>query len=307
MKTINNERGGVLVFVVIGMLAMIALTGLVIDGGMLYMEKSHLKKVANAAVLSGAQELKMQDDDENTSEKMIKEIVDDIVAAHNETNSLENCHVYNDQKVIVEMSKQVPLAFSTLFGIDFATVKVRSVAEIGQIGSAYGVAPLGVDESIALNFMQEYKLKVDQTEVDSGNFGILALGGPGAQTYEYNLKYGYPEKVSIGDVIDTQTGNIAGKTRSGVQEKVNACNWSPGMQYSRDCERIILVNVYKPYQVDQNQVKQVQVTGFAYFFITKPMAENDTSVTGMFIKMAGKGEIEAAAKNKGAYGIRLTE
>jgi hypothetical protein len=292
------------------MLAMMTLTGLVIDGGMIYMEKTHLKKVANAAVLSGAQELKWEhnDDNENGSYKQkVKEIVSEVVAAHDETPSHENTYVYDDRKVTVLLTKKVPLIFATLFGRDDVDVKVKATAEIGKVGSVYGVAPLGIDESIELNYKQEYKLKVDQTEVDTGNFGILALGGFGAKTYEYNLKHGYDGEVKIGDIIDTQTGNIAGKTREGVQEKVNACNWMTGSAIERDCERIILVNVYKPYAHDQNQVKQVQVTGFAYFFITEPMGQNDTAITGMFIKMAGKGTIDPGAKNKGAYGIRLTE
>jgi hypothetical protein len=304
MNILKDERGGALFLVVIGMLAMITMAGLAIDGGMIFMERSNLQKVANASALSGAQELKWE---ENSSESKVKKIVDHIITAHDETDILESCDVYNDQKVTVKLTKQVPLAFSTLFGIDYATVKAKAVAEIGQIGSAYGVAPLGIEESITMNYMQEYKLKVDQTEVSSGNFGILALGGPGAKTYEYNLKFGYPDQVKIGDIIETQTGNIAGKTRAAVQDKINSCYWVPGSEFSRSCERIILVNVYKPYQYDDGQVKQVQVTGFAYFFITEPMNENDTSITGMFIKMAGKGTIEAAAKNKGAYGIRLTE
>jgi hypothetical protein len=310
VKKINNERGGVLLIVVLAMFAMMTLTGLVIDGGMVYMEKTHLKKVANASVLSGAQELKWahNDDDVNGSyKKKVKEIVYEVIAAHDETTSHENTYVYNDRRVTVYLTKRVPLVFSQLFGKDYVDVKVKSTAEIGKVGSLYGVAPLGIDESVDLDYKQEYKLKVDETEVDTGNFGILALGGFGAKTYEYNLKYGYDGEVKIGDIIDTQTGNIAGKTREGVQEKVNACNWTAGSEIERDCERIILVNVYKPYNYDQNQVKQVQVTGFAYFFITEPMLQSDTAITGMFIKMAGKGTIDPGAKNKGAYGIRLTE
>jgi hypothetical protein len=304
MFCLNNERGGTLVIVLLAMFGMLTITGLVIDGGKLYMQKSHLQKVANAAVLSGAQELKMNS---GSSNQVVKEIVDDILLAHDETASLKNCDVYNDSKVTVQLEKNVELAFSTLFGIQTAPVYVTATAEIGQVGKAYGVAPLGIIESHELVYMQEYKLKVDQSESENGYFGILALGGPGAKTYEYNLKHGYPAQVEIGDIIDTQTGNIAGKTREGVQEKINACHWSQGQAFSRDCERIILINVYRPYNYDDGQLKQVQVTGFAYFFITEPMSSQDTSITGMFIRMAGKGTIEATALNKGAYGIRLTE
>jgi hypothetical protein len=300
MKYLKNECGSSLILVVLSMFAIICFVGLVIDGGRVYMERSHLQKVANAAALSGAQEL-------TKNETKVRKIVDEILEAHHELESLKKCDVIHEHKVIVHLKKELPLAFSSLFGFQTVPVFANASAKIKRIGKAVGAAPLGIDESVPLQFNTEYKLKVDQTEADNGFFGILALGGTGARTYEDNLRYGYQEEIKTGDIIETQTGNIAGKTRSGVQEKVDACYWTAGMDYERSCERIILVAVYKPYEYEGGQVKQVQVTGFAYFFITEPMGNNDTAITGMFIKMAGKGTIDDNAQDKGAYGIRLTE
>jgi len=186
-------------------------------------------------------------------------------------------------------------------------LKVHAAAELAVMGEASGAAPLGIDDRVELDYYKEYKLKVDQTESEYGYFGILALGGPGAATYEDNLRDGYQDPLELGDVIDTQTGNIAGKTRRVVKEKVSHdCNYTPSETLERDCERVLLVPVYTPYKQGGNQLKHVEITGFAYFYITEPMDWKDTSITGMFVKRAGKGVYESGAYDKGAYAIRLT-
>ena len=207
----------------------------------------------------------------------------------------------------VNIEKNVPLAFSSLFGKESVEVVSYAAAELRMMGKAVGAAPLGIDEKVELEYYKEYKLKVDSTEVDHGFFGILALGGPGAKTYETNFRNGYQEEIKIGDILETQTGNIAGKTRSVVAERVNGCHEHPRDVNVRDCSRVILIPVYTPHNFNGKQLKEVEVKGFAYFYITDPMSPKDTSITGMFIKRAGTGFEEPDAINKGAFSIRLTE
>ncbi|HEY4552829.1 MAG TPA: pilus assembly protein TadG-related protein [Bacillaceae bacterium] len=296
---LKREDGNVLILTAIALLALLAITGLVIDGGMVYMQKSHLQKTANAAALSGAQEL-------TNSEESVQKVVQDILASHDETVSMNQLNITMNDQVNVRLTKPVNLAFSSLFGIDAVDVRAEATASLGVMGRAVGVAPLGVDETTPLQLYQEYQLKVGSGDSEAGNFGILALGGSGARTYEENLRYGYQEELKIGDVVATQTGNIAEKTRSAVQEKINGCPESPDNLFKRDCSRIILVPVYKPYNQTSNQVKEVIITGFAYFYIKDPMNSKETSVTGIFIERAGTGFTEKGASNYGAYAIRLS-
>lgn len=278
------------------------MAGLVVDGGTMYAVKSHLQTTANAAVLSGAQELTGEQSD-------VEAIVGDILAHHNEQSSLAPQDLKIDMKstVRVKLSKKVPLAFSRLFGKESVKVEAEAAAQILPMSAAEGAAPLGIDESIPLEYNKPYKLKVDSSGVESGYFGILALGGPGAATYESNLKYGYQSEIKIGDVIDTQTGNIAGKTREGVQLRIDSDPYPEGDYSHRDDPRIILIPVYKPYDQDSNQLKSIEVTGFAYFYILEPMSSKDTSITGMFIERTGTGYAEPGTVDKGAFAIRLVE
>ncbi|WP_243354981.1 pilus assembly protein TadG-related protein [Bacillus litorisediminis] len=296
----KKETGNALVFVSIALMTLLAITGLVIDGGMVYKTKIHLQKVANAAVLSGAQELT------NNQEK-VEEVVYEALSKNDQDAVVENLEITMGEKVAVDLEVPLSLAFSKLFGKDQVMVKAHAAAELRTMGRAAGAAPLGIDESIPLEYYKEYELKVDQHDNDTGNFGVLALGGTGADTYEYNLRHGYQNEIAVGDILETQTGNIAGKTRTVIRERVNGCDENPRDVNVRDCSRVILIPVYEPIAYQGNQLKQVKIVGFAYFYITDPMDEHDTSIKGMFIERTGTGYEEPGALERGAFSIRLTE
>ncbi|PKR77268.1 hypothetical protein CEY16_11055 [Halalkalibacillus sediminis] len=293
----KNERGHAAVIVTFSFTALLAMTGLVVDGGMLYMTKTHLQKTANASVLSGAQELTADD------ELTVRQIVDETLGHHEELDSFSGIIINLDEKVTLELQKPVNTVFMKLFGIDSIDVEARATASLGKMGRAIGAAPLGIDESVQLNYGEEYSLKVDAGDSDTGNFGVLALDGPGAQTYEQTLLWGSDYELTVGDVLDTQTGNIAGKTRSSVEELVNSCE----NMYERDCRRILLIPVYKPYNHDQNQMQQVEITGFAYFYISEAMSHDDDTIRGTFIERTGTGFELDEAVERGAFTVRLTE
>lgn len=299
-RGLAEETGSTIILAALAMLVLLVMTGLAIDGGMVYMTKSELQKTANASVLSGAQEL-------TAYEAKVEEVTREVVAAHQDGSSIQSLSIEMEKRVAVDLVKTVDLAFSKLLGMETVKVHAHSAAELRTMGRAVGAAPLGIDDSIALEYNREYQLKVDSGDVQFGNFGILALGGTGARTYEENLRKGYQNELSVGDIIPTQTGNIAGKTREVIREKVNGCPEFPRDLNKRDCSRIILVPVYTPYNHDGNQMKEVKITGFAYFYITDPMDSKDTSIKGLFIERAGTGYEENAGVNKGAYSIRITE
>lgn len=297
---IHDQKGSAVIifsFLLIGLLGII---GLVLDGGTLFVTKTHLQKTANATALSGAQEL-------FSDEQTVTSIVNEILNAHNEQTSLNTLTIEMGNKITVDLKKEVHLTFLRLFGFNKAPVKVSATATLFPMGRARGAAPLGIDEAIPLEFYKSYKLKVDQTEVDAGNFGILALEGPGAKTYEDNLRNGYSGEIQIGTIIETQTGNIAGKTRTVINDRINACPYLPGDINHRDCSRILLVPIYQPYNYVLNQLKEVKITGFAYFYILEPMNSHDTAVTGMFIKRVGNGFGDSSSLNRGAVSVKLTK
>ncbi|WP_047983908.1 pilus assembly protein TadG-related protein [Ornithinibacillus californiensis] len=292
----RRENGNVLLLASVALMGLLAIAGLVIDGSKLYMTKAELQKIANAAALSGAQELTVE------NESVVRMIVDEVIAKHDTEATLENVEIVMNDYVKVSLKDQVSLTFSTILGIDYVDITADAKASLGVMGRAFGAAPLGISDSLELIYGEKYYLKVGSGDSEYGNFGILALEGPGASTYEDTFRNGYSEELKVGDIINTESGNVVGKTSLVVQEKINSCS-DPT---ERDCERIILVPVYRPYENDSNKIKQVQITGFAYFYIEDPMDERGT-VPGVFIRRTGTGFTETGAVDRGAYSIRLTE
>jgi hypothetical protein len=300
-KMFREQQGSTIILMGFSLMLLLTVVGLVIDGGTMYAAKSHLQKAANAAVLSGAQELTGQ-------QPVVENIVNDILLHHHEENSLiGKPEIQMKSNVRVHLQKQVPLGFSRLFGKESVSVKVEAAAQIFPMSIASGAAPLGIDESIPLVYNKPYRLKVDMEGSDTGFFGILALGGPGAKTYEENLKDGYSFDISIGDIIETETGKVEGKTREGVQLRINSDTYPPGDYSHRDSPRIILIPVYRPYEQTSNQLKKIEVTGFAYFYILEPMSEHDSEINGMFIERTGTGFAKPGTVDKGAFAIKLVE
>ncbi|AOM83862.1 pilus assembly protein TadG-related protein [Salisediminibacterium beveridgei] len=295
-RHVKNERGNVLMIVSLGFTTFLGMVGLVIDGGMFYMEKTSLQKAANAAVLSGAQEL-MEDEME------VELIVDEVLDQHGEAASVDQLAVFMEERVTLTLSRDMQTAFMMIFGIDAVEITAEAKAGIGPVGRADGVAPLGIDESIELEYEEEYLLRVDEEDVDTGNFGILALEGKGANTYEDTLKYGSEEEFSIGEIVGTQTGNIANPTRRAIDHLISLCD-DP---YDRQCGRTILIPVYKPIDPVGNQVKEVEITGFAHFYILEPLDPKDTKIRGKFIERTTHGYVEEGAIYRGAFTISLME
>lgn len=301
-RIMKEESGSALVLFTLSFMVILGIAGLVIDLGIAYNTKSHLKKAADAAVLSGAQEL-------TNSSDAVKKVVEDILDAHKENGSLKEMDIMpnGENKLRVALEKDVPMYFLKLFKVNSIKVSAASAASLAPISRGDGAVPLGIDDSIPLVYMQEYTLKVDSGDSSYGNFGILALSGPGAQLYEQDLQYGYKGELKVGDIIDTQTGNIEGKTRDAINARIAGCSYTANDINHRDCPRIVMILVYKPYNVQANQLKQVKITGFAYFYIKQPMGKSDSSITGYFIRRAGTGYGDENIRDNGAYAIKLTE
>lgn len=309
-KLLTNEKGNVLLIVSIAFTGLLAMTGLVIDGGSYFMKKTDLQKVVNAAALSGAQELVVGDMNPVLVESRVRQIVHEVVSFHDESIVLndEDIEVQLNNSVTVNLKKPLALAFSSLFGIESVDIVTRATAGLGIMGSAQGAAPLGIERSTLIENghgpNHEFNLKVDQRNVETGNFGALALGSTGADTFEENLKTGFNDVISINQILDTEAGNMNQPTNRAVTHLINQPCDGPT---ERNCPRRILVPVYEPIIVSNGRIQQIKVVGFAYFYISAPFNSSDSTVRGYFVEYADTGIVNENAESHGAYSIRLIE
>lgn len=298
-RLIKEETGAVIIIVALVMVVFLGISALVIDGGMLYMEKQKLQDITDAAALAGAQELPTS--------------IDKATAQANKTIALNETYPnlfninFNENKhrITVRAEKSVNLVFAKALGFNQAVVAAFSKVEIGPLTSGRGAVPVGIEYTSQITFGDIKYLKVEDATI--GNFGALALAGPGANLYEEDLKNGYANTLRVNQIIDTQTGNLAGPTSRAVNYRIAACPTSTYLNHPDDCPRIILVPVFQSVVTEQNQVKQVKIVGFAKFFIeTVNSGSQSAEIVGRFIEDADSGEVDYSSINYGAYGYKLT-
>lgn len=295
-KLLNHEHGNISILFAFSIVLLLGAVGLVVDVGSVFKEKSDLKKMASTAALSGAQELT------NGDPNRVKNVVNTILSSYQAAPNLDDLQINLNQQVRVTLRKSVPMVFIKLFGIQEMSVKQSATANLNALsGLANGATPLGVPDTLELTYGQPVKLKLGAGDSTTGNFGILALEGKGASTYEETLKYGSKIPFSVGDIVGIETGNIEGPTERAVNYRIAQCPNPSADTTVRNCARILPVIVY--HTLNDRQIK---VVGFAYFYL-QPMSDKG-EIVGTFIKRVVTGTYGGIGTvDRGVYMTRLTE
>jgi hypothetical protein len=137
-----NQRGQALVLTVVFLVALTAMSALVLDVGSWYRADRKLQANADAAALAGAQALPENPAEAHAVALDYAERNDGGVAAGDITVSRG---VVDDDTISVEAERPTPGFFATAFGLGSVTVRARAVARSGVPGSARWAAPIGVD------------------------------------------------------------------------------------------------------------------------------------------------------------------
>ena len=314
---IKSEAGSVAVIVAISFTVLMGLTALVVDVGRLYVEQNRLVKAVDSAALAAAQELARSS---TSVESTAKEYAD-----YNGVNPDEIIVAVNgsEKMVTVEAVRKVEFTFAPFIGFTDSNVRARAKAKVGAISSVNGAVPFAVEKQNFV-FGQPYVLKYgansnfdhgdDDTIDGSGNrvgwYGALSLGGTGASRYEENLKNGFNGVLKVGQIVDTETGNVSGPTTVGIKFRLDNCTHTPRCsinQYSPACPTIIWVPVITPI-ISGNQVKQVEIVGFAAFLIEDIAGSGlNNYVKGYFIRETTSGEFGNSSDGYGLMAVKLIE
>ena len=299
MKILKQETGAVIVLVALMMTVFLGSLALVIDVGSLYLEKNRLQKMADAAVLAGAQELPASFDRAQTA-------VAQTITMNGGKPS--NFHVStNETNTVLEVTGTVTgkLYFAKLFGVDDPDLSATAKVTLHSLTSGKGAIPLGISKTQNLAFGTHQVLKVSESA--SGNFGAIALTGPGAKLFETDLTNGYDFELKVNDILNTETGKMASPTVRAVQNRVNKCPQATYDNYAPDCARLVLIPVIEPVDISSNQIKQVKVVGFATFFLEGVSSTNEgAEVSGRFVQFTKEGGNSQIQPNYGTYGMKLS-
>lgn len=301
-RLIKEEKGATVVLVALCITVLVGMAAIVTDVGLVYLNKWKLTNAVDASVLAGAQELPQSPDS-----AVIKAL--DYAAKNGLDPTTVQVTVSIDKSEISMVSqKEVNLFFARAIGYSKSNVEAKAKAKVGPLKSVMGVAPLGIQEQ---NFIygQQYQLKMGQGV--NGWFGPLTLGSSGASNYEANLEKGYNLELKVGDIINTETGDMSGPTKQGIKYRIDNSVRTPPNTYDnfdRDCLQVLMIPVIRPVSYDNGQVKSVEIVGFAAFFVDRvPSSGNDSIVTGYFVNQIATGDIDFNQTGYGLNGVKLIQ
>lgn len=120
----------------------------------------------------------------------------------------------------------------------------------------------------------------------------------------YNARYGYDGELEIGDMVNTEPGNMASLANS-IKYYINSIDDS-FEDFEKDSDRVWIIPIVD--SLDVNGRTEVEIVGFAQFFVeTIEKKSGKIEVEGRFFEYVVNGEIDFDLIGTGAYGIKLME
>ncbi|TMC00164.1 MAG: hypothetical protein E6J42_01585 [Chloroflexi bacterium] len=194
----NNERGQVLILMVLGLAALLGAVALTLDIGMAYHERRGLQNAVDAAALAGAIEL--------PSSASLAETKARAWAAKNGitdkdglTVTISNTYIPNDT-ITVSVSRHVPYYFSALLGIKGGNVPATGRARVGSPAGMNRFVPLAVQQTTfaGLSPGAAATLKYDSQDATKGNSLALAFpGSSGANDFRHDIYNGSTQTLCV--------------------------------------------------------------------------------------------------------------
>jgi len=271
----QKERGSVVVLVTLALTALLGFCALVTDVGLIYAQKAHLQNSVDAAALAGVQELP---NDLSQAEQKARDY-----ASKNGVSAVTVTFEANNAKIIVQATQQVPTYFARIWGINEAQISVSAKALMVPPTGLYGAVPLSVLDENKLVYGEPYVLKEGGGSGNTGWYGVLALSGNGASSYEEDLGNGYQGTLSVGQIVEVKNGNMSGPTTKGIAARLAQDTRVPRntfAEHDRNAPEIMYIPIVTPYGH-----KEMKIVGFAAFFLDGvPGNGNDSIITGRFLQ-----------------------
>lgn len=299
IKKIDNQNGVTQIIVVFALTVLIGASALVIDVGAAMAKRIQFSNAIDAATLAGVMEL--PGNSTNAVAVANQYIVSNGFQATDVTISIGD----NDHSISISGNLPHNFYLAPVMGINSTTLGASAKAVIGPISKTSGLRPFGIDNQ-SLVFGQQVTLKDGGGGGDNGNFGGVAfLDLFGANEFNQNILYGFNGTIEIGDVIDTEPGNMASSINT-VAQVINSDPCSTYDNYDPNSPRVWIIPVLDDMDVDGRSA--VTVVGFAAFFVEVAGTNaGKAEVTGRFIEFTTNGEIDEMAPDIGVYAMKLVE
>ncbi|WP_425059623.1 hypothetical protein SCACP_02150 [Sporomusa carbonis] len=297
MRFISDQRGSIAVMIGLALTTLIGFAAIVVDAGLLYLNRVELVNVVDAAALAGVQDLPVD---------TVKAAVSGqaYAAQNGHPGDVVAVNVPTSRAVTVSAVRTVDLIFAKVLGLTSADVRARAAAVLKPVSGVIGVVPFGVVKQDFI-YGQTYNLKVGAGDGYSGNYAALALGGTGSRNYTDNIKFGYDAKLSVGQWVSTETGNMSGGTTEGVRYRLNLDPTATFQTVEKGSPRIVIVPLIESITNDTGR-HDAKIVGFAGFFLEGVAGSGNLNyVSGKFMQVVVAGDVSGTAPDTGVYSATL--
>ena len=291
LKKLSSERGISLVLFSMLLVVLLGAVGLALDMGRLYAARQYLVNSCDASALAGGMELPDQPDatlKANQCSAANKDSWANRVSGYTVSFPTED-------KIRVDGTMTVGLTFARILGFERTRVSAYAVVlKTGAIGWASDqVVPWGIPQvnyttgqPVTLKLGSQRSLQQGDLQ---GNFYPLALqrslgdGSSGGDVYREDIMYGFEGTVEVGDVTETEPGNMVGPTQQAVNYRFDEAAANP-LWADDNCSsidygnpRVVLVPIVSPMGAGRTEVT---ILGFAAFYL---LSVHSGQVTGCFV------------------------
>jgi Flp pilus assembly protein TadG len=248
----RQQCGAALPLVAVGLLAMLAVSGLALDASHALTNKTRLQNTADAAALAAAASY------DDTADIFIANAAAlslfGINADGAGNNELNDAYDTGEIGVTIQWSETVApflnsgvgpyvRVIATGFGVDTTLSSVLGIVDIDvgasavagpspTINNACNVAPLVVcaadPTDTDLFGFKAKELEIlksasgDPNDIGPGNFQLARLGCAGGNCVRENLAGGYGGCIDTGETVETEPGNTVGPTVQGLNTRFNS-------------------------------------------------------------------------------------
>ena len=297
MRRLDN-KGNIAIILCLVFTLLLGFTAYVIDIGLVYLEKVKLSNAIDSAVLAASLELP-------TDTTKARNVAVEYLQKNNVDPSKVSITISDDKKSIqMKGFKNINHIFAPIIGVNNSNINASTKAIIAPIKSIKGgIRPFAV-EAFDFSYGDVVMLKEGAGDGYHGNYGEVSLGGTGANVFKSNALYGYSGIITVGDMIYTQTGNMAGAANA-IKNYINS-EYSSFNNFERNSIRLWTVPLVDSLTVDGR--KDVLVVGFGEFYVEEIVKDTGKiEIQGRFIRYVANGEVDMTLSDTGAYGAKLVK
>jgi Flp pilus assembly protein TadG len=333
---VRSERGAIIVWMALFLLLLLAFGSLGVDVAKLAATRTQLQNAADAAALAGASAL----------DPATGVIQTDVAVPRAQAAALDNKAFIGDPQPIVvnagdvtfpgpgmvrvvtrrQGDQSVVTTLAQVLGITRLEMTATATAKVDTTGTALcGIVPLGCTPEPGQNFQigcsNVYTLKLGGGAGTNGQFGAVdfpqcvdkgdcaGMPATGANTFRCLLEHGYCCPVSIGDVINTESGNMSGPTQQAIDYRFNTdvvrteniC-YDDYLAAGGNGQRVVFVPITTVVAGNPS----VTVTGFGAFFLRSRVASGvNQTLTGEFLYKVIPGTGGGSGSGAVSYSLRL--